>query len=440
MTRRTLRRRETSPHRPDAAAGAHRRTLLLLVAVQVVGGLSVGASIPVGGLLAADLAGSTAWAGASAAAVTLGAALTAVPLSRIAARHGRRKSLVTGWSLAAVGASGVGLSAAVGSFALFLVGMLLFGAGLATSLQSRYAATDTSRPGRRARDLSTVVWATTVGAVVGPVVAAVAGRWALAVGAPQLAGPFAISACGAVIAALLLQGLLRPGRLGRIPPAGVPDDAPPAGEQSPVQHPERLAARLATLMRDARTRCAMTATVLSHAVMVVLMSMVPIHLAHVGSDLTAIGTVLSMHLAGMYAAAPLFGWLTDRLGARSIIVVGQILLAGAVVLVAAGPRAHVALAAGLVAAGLGWSASLIAASTMLTESVRDEDRPAAQGVSDTSMNLLGAVAVAGAGPVVHFLGFQPLAVLAGLLIPPVLVATRSATRSPTVSRSELPVG
>ena len=420
---------------PSDATDLHRRRLSLLVAVQVVGGLSVGSVVAAGGLLAVDLGGSTSWSGASAAAVTLGAGLTAFPLSRIAARHGRRRSLATGWSVAAVGAGGGAASAAVGSIGLFVVAMLLFGAGLATSLQSRYAATDSSRPGRRARDLSTVVWATTLGAVTGPLLAAVAGRWASAVGAPELAGPFAVSACGAVVAALLL-GLLPPGTPPR--PGSTPDDDRPVGTPPVVRRPARRTLRPTALMRDVHGRCAVAAIVLSHVVMVVLMSMTPSHLAHIGRDLGSIGAVLSMHLAGMYAGSPVFGWLTDRFGARLVILVGQVLLSCGVVLVATGAGAHEAVSIGMIAAGLGWSASLIAAATMLTESVRPEDRAAAQGMTDTSMNLLGAVAVAGAGPVVQALGFRPLALLAGLLVLPVLAATRGAGRQEPSATHRLP--
>ena len=51
---------------------------------------------------------------------------------------------------------------------LLLVGAVLLGATTAANSGARYAATDLADGRARARALSTVVWATTIGAVAGP--------------------------------------------------------------------------------------------------------------------------------------------------------------------------------------------------------------------------------------------------------------------------------
>ena len=82
----------------------HRRTVGVLVLCQVLGGLGFGATVSMGSLLFASLSGTPALSGMASTMSTLGAAIIAIPLARLAARHGRRVSLGTGASLAAGGA------------------------------------------------------------------------------------------------------------------------------------------------------------------------------------------------------------------------------------------------------------------------------------------------------------------------------------------------
>ncbi|MBO0926606.1 MFS transporter [Cellulomonas sp. zg-ZUI199] len=145
-----------------------RRTLTVLVAAQVCGGLAAGSAVSVGSLLAVALSGSSTWAGGVTTATTLGAALASLGLARLATARGRRAALSTGLALAALGATLVVVSVVLSAFALLLVGSVLLGVGAAVNLQSRFAATDLSTPATRGRDLSLVVWTSTVGAVVGP--------------------------------------------------------------------------------------------------------------------------------------------------------------------------------------------------------------------------------------------------------------------------------
>jgi MFS family permease len=73
--------------------------------------------------------------------------------------------------------------------------------------------------------------------------------------------------------------------------------------------------------------------------------------------------------------------------------------------------------------GLGWSACLVAGSTLLTESVPVEDRPAAQGSSDLLMGLAAAGGGGLAGVVVGTLGFGVLNAGAAVLVVALLLAT-----------------
>lgn len=159
-----------SPVTDEAAeiARVQRRTVRVLAAGQVLGGIAFGATVSLGALLAADLSGQEALSGLATASVTLGASLCAIPLARLAARRGRRVALTLGNLFALVGIAVVITAASLRLFPLLILGVILIGAGNAGNLQSRFAATDLADTGRRGRDLGTVVWATTVGAVAGP--------------------------------------------------------------------------------------------------------------------------------------------------------------------------------------------------------------------------------------------------------------------------------
>ena len=137
----------------------------------------MGAAVSVGALAASDLAGE-AWSGIAATMTTLGAAVVAIPLAQLADRSGRRVSLSTAAFIAAAGAVVCVLGMSAGSVVLLFAGLGLIGAAAAGGLQSRFAATDLAEPANRGRDLSLVVWSTTIGAVTGPNLAEPAMRWA----------------------------------------------------------------------------------------------------------------------------------------------------------------------------------------------------------------------------------------------------------------------
>ena len=115
----------------------------------------------------------------------LGGAIAALPMARVMSALGRRPGLFAGYVVATIGACVVITGSAVGSFLLVMLGSTLFGSGTATNLQARYAATDLATASTRARALATVVWATTVGVVLGPNLTGPGGDLARAVGLPR---------------------------------------------------------------------------------------------------------------------------------------------------------------------------------------------------------------------------------------------------------------
>ena len=177
-----------------------------------------------------------------------------------------------------------------------------------------------------------------------------------------------------------------------------------------------------------------------HLVMVGVMAMTPVHIRSAGHTaehtLRIVGLVLSFHVAGMYAFSPLVGWLTDRIGRRPVVLGGIALLLAACAVAGTAGHDSARLAAGLMILGLGWSGTMVAGSTMLSDSISVELRPAAQGLSDLVMGLAGATAGALSGVVVEAWSYPMLTLLASLAtVPLILLLSFSTTRTPSAVRS-----
>ena len=421
-----------------------RRVVISLSLAQLFSGLGHGAGLAIGSLLAVELTGSEALAGTSTMAISLAAALSALPLAGAAARSGRRRALVTGLLLALLGSALMALAPVTGSFAVLLAGSALLGVGNAANLQARFAAVDLAEPQHRGRDLAFVVWSITVGAVAGPNLIRPGAELGAALGLPESSGPFLFSMAGMAIGATLLLVGLRPDPLRYARSRGT---GPGPEESLPVQRRGTLRTGMAAVRQQPMAMLGLSAVVGAHLVMVAVMSMTPVHLQaldqagghqHSQTDTFAIiGFTISLHMAGMYALSPLMGWLTDRLGRTPTIILGQLMLLAAAALAGVGEQDTWLVGAGLMLLGLGWSASVIAGSTLLAESVPEAGRIPAQGLSDTLMGAAGALGAAFSGPVLAALGFAGLnaaaAVVAVVLLGAAATAWRRDVRAGAVS-------
>lgn len=393
-----------------------RRTVRVLVAGQILGGLGIGATLSIGSVLAAEVSGSEAWAGSAATLSTLGAAAVAIPLGRLTRRYGRRVSLSLGTAIALGGAVVTVVAAALGFFPLMLLGFAMLGSGAAVGLQSRFAATDVADPRHRGRDLSIVVWSATIGSVVGPNLFGPGEVIATWLRMPPLTGSFVIAIAAQLAAVCVYAFALKPD------PYLVSQAV--AAEQ--VSGDNRDVAAATDAVGRLRNRTLVIVTIgilgLSHATMVSVMSMTPVHLVHHGTSLAGVGLTLSLHIAGMFALSPVFGWLSDRFGRYRVILLGQALFAVSLVVVAFGEQSMTWVTVGLIFLGLGWSASTVSASALLGDLVTGAARPIIQGRSDLVMNLAGALGGAAAGPALALVGYPGLAVSAGVLVVAMVIA------------------
>lgn len=394
-----------------------RRTLIILVLAQVLSGAALAAGITVGALLAQDMLGSSRLSGLPTALFATGGAIAAGAVGRLSERSGRRVGLSAGYLAGAAGSFGVVAAAWLDNVVLLFTSLFVYGAGVATNLQARYAGADLAAPSRRGRAVSTVLVATTVGAVAGPNLVTATGRVAEAIGVPALAGPFLLAGLAYSAAGLLLWAMLRPDplQLART----IANAGPLEGhDKSQPVDPS------ATGQRHSPSRHVWSRTVVSGAgilvvtqfVMVAIMTMTPIHIQHYGHDLSATGIVIGAHVAAMFLPSPLSGWLVDRFGRRPIATASAVTLLAAGLLAAWAPPASViTLAVALILLGLGWSFGLVTGSAMITDAVPLDFRARTQGTVDFAVALAAAFGGLGSGLLVSATSFGTLALLGGLV-------------------------
>ncbi len=391
------------------------RTLRTLMLGLIPSGAAMSGSYAVAAVLGEELTGSEMLGGLAASCMTTGSALASLPLARIMAAYGRRPGLLVGYLSACAGAGLAMASALTGWYVLLVPGMLGVGFGNGANLAARFAAADLAPEDGRARAIGTLVWASTVGAVLGPTIGMGPARsLAGLLGATELAGPYLVAAVLFGVAALTIHVRLRPDPL--VVAGGVGGGV--------GRSPDGLATALHSLATSGTGRLAVMSMVAGHVVMVAVMTMTPLHMRAGAHELEVIGLVISLHIIGMYACAPAVGWLADRMGARPVLASGGVLLfIGSEMAAHTPPEQSLGVFAGLFLIGLGWSFGLIASSALLVGEFDGPERVRVQGLADLSMTAAGGLAGIGSGVAVAFTDYPTLAHNSGLvgLLPTVTV-------------------
>ena len=381
------------------------RTVKVLATAQVLNGVGVAGTVAAGSLLVASITESETLAGLAQTSSVLGAAALALPLARLTARGGRRLALSTGFIAGVIGSLFAILGGSQKNIVLMLVGTFLVGAASAAGYQARFAAVDLATNETRAKQLSFVVWGSTVGAVTGPNLMEPAGNMAESIGLPRLTGPYVVSAVTLSLAILVIQLFLRPDPFLTAVNQSGSLTKPKGSTKAALRH----------IRSNDKALFAILSIAIGHVAMVSIMVMTPVHMAHVDVTLTIIGLVISIHVLGMYAFSPLVGALSDRLGRVRVIQIGVVtLLLSSIISGIARADDAITLGVGLFLLGLGWSCTLIAGSAFLTESVSSEMKTSSQGASDLVMNLSGAGGGALAGVIIGTLSYGWLCAFAAI--------------------------
>ncbi|MBF6065983.1 MFS transporter [Nocardia terpenica] len=352
----------------------------------------------------AEQAGAGA-SGLSNAALVSGTAAGALGTSALMAGYGRRVGLLVVYCVAGVG----GVVAVAGvlrsSLPVLLIGVLVFGGGYGATQLSRYVAAAVLPEHRRGFGVSLIVWAGTVGAVAGPALIAPASAVATGVRLPGLSGPVAVSALLAVATVAVTAAL--PRAVGRI-----------EGER-----PERSSLRGRVVLVP------LVAMVAAQAVMVSVMTMTPVQMRHLGSGLEVVGWVISAHMAGMYALAPVSGRIADRWGGRVAMTAGlAVQLVAAVTVVAAPSSYRLWMPIGLFLVGYGWNLVFVGGSGTLSRDLPPGERARLQGGVDAVVWASSALASLAAGQLFAAGGFRLVAVVGAAIagVVPLAVVRRRA--------------
>ncbi len=393
-----------------------RRTLIVVLISQVLGGAGLAAGVTAGALLAKEMLGGDALSGLPTTLFTLGAALSAFLVGRFTHRLGRRVGLGLGFASGGIGAIGVVAAAAMDNVPLLLISLFVYGSGTATNLQARYAGTDLALPTHRGRAISVAMVSTTLGAVAGPNLIDPLGALAERMGVIDLAGPFILAAVAYLAAGISFLILLRPdpflvARSLKIAPQAA---AAPSGA---VPRPEVGAYVGAFVM------------VLTQLVMFAIMTMTPVHMRDHHHGLGAVGLVISIHIGAMYLPSPLTGFLVDRLGRAPIVIASGVTLLLSGIAAALAPGDSVLwMVVALTLLGLGWNFGLISGTALVVDSTTQENRARTQGTIDVLIALGGAGGGGASGMVMAATDFSTLSIAFGvlsLLLIPVLVWARN---------------
>ena len=401
------------------------KLMATLFVAQVCGSTGHAIGMAVGSIMAAAITGTNTWSGVPIAVGALGTALASWPLARYMDRSGRRPGLALGYGLAVAGAV-LGLwGVADRRFAVMLIGMALFGVASTSNLLARYAAADVSPPGQRGRAMGLIVWGSTVGSIIGPNLMAPALRLGEWLGVDATASAFLVSVAGYAVAALLVLALLRPDPLALARRAHTAADAGRAAG---------AARGLGAILADGRVQIALAALSISQFVMISTTSTSPLYLHDQGHAVGTIGLAVSLHLAGMYVASPLSGWLADRFGRLPVIAAGALLLITAIGLAGLAPGQESGwIILGLFLNGVGWNLAFVAGSALLTDALAPAERASVQGFADLLMGLMGAIGSAAGGMILGLWGFAILNAVGALLVLGPLAITLLRRPAPAVS-------
>lgn len=405
-------------HSKEEQHKLYKRTLFIVLLSQIFGGAGLAAGITVGALIAKDMLGTESVAGLPAALFTLGSAFAAFIVGRVSQRFGRRYGLSFGFIAGGIGAIGVIFATNMNNIVLFFLALFIYGAGTSTNLQARYAGTDLANEKQRATATSIALVATTFGAVAGPNLVTPMGKVATALHMPALTGPFMLAAVAYLLAGIVLFYYLRPDPL--LVAKAIAD-----AQEKLQQQTTKASGSVQLQVNRMGIFVGTLVLVLSHVIMVAIMTMTPIHMQGHGSTLNAIGIVIGLHVAAMYLPSLVTGVFVDKIRSTAVVVASGITLAVAGLTAAFAPGDSLFwLTAALVLLGIGWNFGLISGTAIIIDSTTIHTRAKTQGSVDVLVALSGSVGSLLSGVIVAYSSYAYLGFLGtylALLLIPVVV-------------------
>lgn len=391
------------------------RATAAIFASVALGSTSLYAAFTAAPLVATEMTGSRATSGLPGAIAVLGTAAGSALLSSAMARRGRRFGLRIGYSVGLAGAvAALFVTGASAGFALFVVAMFVLGIGHAANQLSRFAAADMQVATRRAPVLGWIVWAGSVGAVLGPPLLRAGEPIADLFDVPPLTGAMMFASLF-YLAALMTVLIMRS------------DPTEIAVEDTSAAAADPSGTRLAAMLNLPHVRLALVVMVVGQAAMVLVMTMTPVHVRDAGHGLGVVGGIMTAHFVGMFALAPFVGKIVARWGVVRAIGFGLgLLIVGALAAGFSPASSSILVALSLFVLGLGWCFGFVSGSVLLTQGLAYVERARVQGSVDAVAWFAASVASLGSGFVLAGFGFRVLSLVAaaGVLVAVAFVAAR----------------
>lgn len=398
----------STPENPIPPSVRDRLTATLFASESLFSAATI-ASFTIMPIVAMELSGRESLAGIPSTVMLVGQAAAAYPLGRLMDRFGRRKGLSLGYLIAAIGAAIAAFAIGWGAFFAFCLGVGLFGVGRAGGLQARFAAAEIQEPSRRAKAIGLLVFAGTVGAVFGPLLAGPASRMAVRYGFDAQIGPYILAAFFFYLAFFLTFVLLRPDPMELGKTLAAANEAA-VTEPSTATVAAPAARSLRVIFAGPSVRLALLAMIVGQLVMTMIMVITPLYMNSLGYATQAISWVIMAHTLGMFALSSLTGWLIDRTGRITMIVAGALVLATSAVLAPLSSQL-MALMVSLFLLGLGWNFCFIAGSSLLTDSLSAYERGRTQGANDMMVALASGAGSLSTGALYAFGGISLIAAI-----------------------------
>ncbi|MDP3082114.1 MAG: MFS transporter [Rubrivivax sp.] len=328
----------------------------------------------------------------------VGGALSTMPVARLQARYGRKRSFQIGLVVAALSAGLCAWAALQSNFWLLVGATMVAGFYSANASLYRFAGPELVAPAFKERAISLVLAGGIIGAFIGPNLASATRGW--------LAVPFAgayLALVGVALVALLALSLIRfPDHV--VPPPGASTGRP-----------------LSVLARQPVFIVAVAASALGYGVMNLLMAATPIAMQQCKHPFESAALVLEWHVLGMFVPSFFTGHLIKRVGALPVMVVGALLNLVCVAVALSGVDLMQFLVA-LFVLGVGWNFLYIGGTTLFTQAYKPEEKNKAQGAMDFCVFGTMALSSFAAGAMITTQGWAWLNIGSLLPITAVLLA------------------
>lgn len=410
---------------PEFTSSVRRRIIAILFVVSSLAAAAQVAYFTLMPIIAADLSGNDSAAGIPSTLGLLFRALTTYPLGWLMGRAGRRLGLTLGLFIGMVGTGISAWAIGVGHFWIFAFGAGIAGVARGAADLSRYAAAEVSPPERRAKVIGWIVFAGTIGALMGPVLVSPAANLAGNLGLVPETGPFWAATIVLFLAIVLTFVFVRPDPL--IISRQMAAIEREAGEAL-LENPSRP---IRGLLKHWNVRLGIAAMAIGQLVMTMIMVITPLHMNHAGHGVGAISFVILAHQLGMFGLSSLTGWFVDRTSAATVIIAGSLLLVVSSLL---SPFATSipSLTVSLFLLGLGWNLCFIAGSALLAVGLAPAEGARLQGMGDTWASAASAVGSLSSG-ILFTMGTMSLVGAVGLGFSLALIAAWVLARQRAVA-------